>query len=135
MTIIQFLVLWTMASFFFGPIVGKIIKGVIMSNSASLQSGINTSPGLITETWSQGLTSKKTTLHSFSHRGAIVPPLALTSGPRGAPGDRDHASFPDRTEFVQTGLDILAVIYAILFVAVTGIGIAFALFAALFLSF
>lgn len=26
MTIIQFLVLWTMASFFFGPIVGKIIK-------------------------------------------------------------------------------------------------------------
>lgn len=28
MTVIQFLVLWTMASFFFGPIVGKIIKGL-----------------------------------------------------------------------------------------------------------
>jgi hypothetical protein len=29
MTVIGFLALWTIASFFFGPIIGKIIKGAI----------------------------------------------------------------------------------------------------------
>src|SRR5690348_4833440 len=74
------------------------------SASASAQPGTNTSPGLCGKLRSQGLAAKTMTLQSF----------------------------PQRPFLVQFAIDVLAVLFAFLFVAVTGIGLGFALFVLLF---
>jgi hypothetical protein len=73
-------------------------------NSASAQPGSNTSPGLCGKLRSQGLAAETMTLQSFPHRPFLV----------------------------QFAIDVMAVLFAFLFVAVTGGGLAFALFVLLF---
>jgi hypothetical protein len=73
-------------------------------NSASAQPGSNTSPGLCGKLRSQGLAAETMTLQSF----------------------------PQRPFLVQFAIDVLAVLFAFLFVAVTGIGLGFAVFWFLF---
>ena len=74
---------------------------------SSAQPGSNTSPGLCGKLRSQGLAAETMTLQSF----------------------------PQRHFLVQCVIDVVAVLFAFLLVAVTGVGLAFAFYALLFLSF
>ena len=73
------------------------------SASASMQTGIHTSPGLFASTVAVSR-GEETTSHSFR-----------------------------RPFLLQFAIDVAAVLFAILLVAVTGFGLAFAVFAVLFL--
>ncbi len=63
--------------------------------------------------------------------GAVHLPSRLTRL-HGVRGKEDHASFPDRPFLAQFAIDVMAVLFAVLFVAVTGCGLGFALFWFLF---
>lgn len=76
-------------------------------NSASMQTGSNTSPGLFVS------------VVAGSHGGEMIPQYSL----------------PRRPFLLQFVIDVMAVFFAFLFVAVTGLGLAFAAYALLFLSF
>jgi hypothetical protein len=88
--------------------------------SASLRSGINTSPGLFTELRSQGLAAKKMTLQSF--------------GSDNASPSNSCASF-GRSKLVQWAIDVLAIGAFILIGCVASVSVVFSLFCLSFVSF
>lgn len=102
-------------------------------NSASKREGFHTSTNPFASV-SAMVTRRRKTSQSLSHRGAAHLP-APTTRLHGVRGDTDHASLPDRPLLVQFAIDVVAVLFAFLFVAVTGIGLGFAVFSILFLSF